>query len=168
MIARLAAVLVLAAGTAHAGRADRTVPAQDSIDHLTDTHVDLVAGLWHDDDLVPGVGWHLYHFTPDTDGPIAFQMRAEPDNRGLWSYLRIVDTSAHDQGWAGVANRKTNLCEVIVEVVHGHHYDVITTSQQSAVLTRHQKQTSRGRYTVAALPLHLAQPVAAAAREAAR
>ena len=152
MTARLAVVLVFAAHTASAGH------AQDAIDRPTDTHVALVAGLWHDDDLVPGTGWHLYHFTPDTDGPIAFQMRAAPDNRGLWSYLRIVDTSAHDEGWAGVADRKTNLCEVIVEVVRGHRYDVITTAQQSAVLARGKPQTARGRYTVAALPLHLAEP----------
>lgn len=91
MSARLAAVVVLAAGTASAGH------PQDAIDHPTDTHITLVAGLWHDDDLVPGTGWHLYHFTPDADGPIAFQMRAAPDNRGLWAYLRIVDTSAHNQ-----------------------------------------------------------------------
>lgn len=110
MTARLAAVLVLAAGTASAGH------AQDAIDNPTDTHITLVAGLWHDDDLVPGTGWHLYHFTPDADGPIAFQMRAAPDNHGLWAYLRIVDTSAHNQAWAGIADRKTNLCEVIVDV----------------------------------------------------
>jgi hypothetical protein len=149
---RLAAVLVFAARAASAGH------AQDAIDNPTDTQITLVVGLWHDDDLAPGTGWHLYHFTPDADGPIAFQMRAAPDNRGLWSYLRIVDTSAHDQGWAGVADRKTNLCEVIVEVVRGHHYDVITTSQQSAVLPRGQRQTARGRYTVAALPVQFAEP----------
>ena len=157
MTARFAAVLVVAAGTASAGH------AQDAIDHPTDTHITLVAGLWHDDDLVPGTGWNLYHFTPDADGPIAFQMRAAPDNWSLWAYLRIVDTSAHNQGWAGVADRKTNLCEVIVDVVRGHHYDVITTSQQSSALLRGKPQTARGRYTVAALPVHLAQPTDSAA-----
>jgi len=157
--ARLAAVavLVLAARAAGAGH------AQDAIDRPTDTHITLIAGLWHDDDLSPGTGWHLYHFTPETDGPVAFQMRAAPDNRDLWSYLRIVDTSAHDQGWAGVGDRKTNLCEVIVDVVRGHHYDIITTSQQSAVLARGKRQTARGRYTVAALPVHLAEPATVSA-----
>jgi hypothetical protein len=149
VIARIAAVIVLAASVASAGR------AQDGIDHPTDTHITLVEGLWHDDDLVPGVGWRLYHFTPEDDGAIAFQMRAAPDNRDLWSYLRIVDTSAHKEAWAGVADRKTNLCEVIVEVVRGHDYDVIATSQQSAVLPHGKRQTARGRYTIAALPVHL-------------
>jgi len=157
MTARLAVVIVCVARLASAG------PAQDAIDNPTDTQLTLVAGLWHDDDLTPATGWHVYHFTPEADGPIAFQMRAAPGNRDLWSYLRIVDRSAHDQGWAGVGDRKTNLCEVIVEVVRGHHYDVITTSQQSAVLPRGKRQTARGRYTVAALPVHLAEPATTSA-----
>ena len=144
------AVLALALG----GTADARHRRDDAIDRPTDTRVTLVPGLWHDDAIAPGSGWHLYHFTADADGPVAFQMRAEV--RGaLWSYLRIVDAANHEQSWAGVANRRTNVCEVIVEVERGHAYDVIATSQQNAVLARDAAQTVRGAYTIAALPIDL-------------
>src|SRR5262245_14067548 len=75
----------------------------DDYDAPTDTEVELVAGLWHDDVLKPGAGWHLYHFTATETGHVAFQMRAPVDHPTVWSYLRVVDG---DRSWASVGNRR--------------------------------------------------------------
>jgi len=124
----------------------------DGYDAPTDAHVDLVAGLWHDDVLAPGHGWHLYHFTATDTGYVAVQMRAPVGHATLWSYLRIVDGG---RSWAGVGNRKTNLCEVIVRVERGKRYDIIATSQQNANLAAGKRQVSDGPYTIAVLPVAL-------------
>jgi hypothetical protein len=152
------AVAVVVAGSSPVAGAP---PRQDAIDRPTDTHVTLVAGLWHDDVLNPGEGWHRYEFIAAETGAIAFQMQAPAAQADLWPYLLIMDATTHDRSSAGVGNRRTNLCEVIVEVEAGKRYDVIATSQQNAVLPAGQRQRSHGRYTVAALPVRLtAEPVA--------
>jgi hypothetical protein len=122
----------------------------DDYDAPTDTHVELVAGLWHDDVLKPGAGWHLYHFTATATGHVAVQMRAPHGHVTVWSYLRVVDG---DRSWAAVGNRKTNLCELIIPVERGKHYAVIATSQQNASLERGRRQISDGPYTIAVLPV---------------
>jgi hypothetical protein len=48
------ASLAIAALVAVASPPARAQPRQDAIDRPTDTHVALVAGLWHDDVLKPG------------------------------------------------------------------------------------------------------------------
>ena len=152
MIRASLAVAALIAGTSPPVRAQ---PRQDAIDRPTDTHVALVAGLWHDDVLEPGEGWHRYQFTAAKTGAIAFQMQAPAAQADLWPYLLIMDATNHDRKWAGVGNRRTNLCEVIVEVEAGKRYDVIATSQQNTVLAAGQRQRTDGPYTVAALPVRL-------------
>ena len=139
------ALLALAASDAGAQR-----ERDDDYDAPTDTGVELVAGLWHDDVLRPGAGWHLYHFTATETGHVAFQMRAPVDHPTVWSYLRIVDGA---RSWASVGNRKTNLCELIIPVVRGKRYGVIATSQDTASLALGQHQTTDGPYTIAALPV---------------
>jgi hypothetical protein len=156
-----AGVAVVAAAVVAGSSPVRAQPRQDAIDRPTDTHVALVAGLWHDDVLKPGEGWHRYQFTADQTGAIAFQMQAPAGKADLWPYLLIMDATTHDRKWAGVGNRRTNRCEVIVEVEADHRYDVIATSQQNAVLAAGERQRSDGPYTVAALPIRLAaEPVA--------
>lgn len=125
----------------------------DSLGNPTDTHVDLELGLWHDNVLVPGEGWHLYHFTPEKSGWVTFQMQAPPQHPDLWSYLRIVDPANNKEVWASVANKRTNLCEVIVYVDAGHEYDVIVTSQENSMLKPGQRQVTDGPYTVAVSPV---------------
>jgi hypothetical protein len=147
--------LAVAAVVAGSSPAVRAQPRQDAIDRPTDTHVVLVAGLWHDDVLKPGEGWHRYQFTAARTGAIAFQMQAPAGQAELWPYLLIMDATHHSRSWAGVGNRRTNRCEVIVEVEAGKRYDVIATSQQNAVLAAGQRQRSDGPYTVAALPIEL-------------
>ncbi len=128
---------------------------QDSLNNPTDTGIDLEPGLWHDNVLVPGEGWHLYHFTPEQSGWVAFQMQAPPGHENLWSYLRIVDPEHNNEVWAGVGNKRTNLCEVIVNVDAGHTYDVIVTSQENSLLAAGATQETDGPYTVAVSPLTL-------------
>lgn len=152
MIRVALAVVALVASARSVARAQ---PRQDAIDRPTDTHVTLVAGLWHDDVLKPGEGWHRYQFTAAETGLIAFQMQA-PAQADLWPYLLISDATNHTRSWAGVGNRRTNLCEVIVEVEAGTRYDVIATSQQNAVRVAGERQRTDGPYTVAALPIRLA------------
>lgn len=125
---------------------------QDGYDAPTDTHVTLVAGLWHDDRLTPEHGWNRYTFVAASSGYVAVQMRAAHDHAALWSYLRVVDGS---HSWAAVGNRKTNVCELVVHVVRGHRYDVIATSQASATLPRGERQTADGAYTIGVVPLEL-------------
>jgi len=128
---------------------------QDSLNSPTDTGIDLEPGLWHDNVLVPGEGWHLYHFTPGESGWVAFQMQAPPGHENLWSYLRIVDPEHNNEVWAGVGNKRTNLCEVIVDVDAGHTYDVIVTSQENSLLAPGADQETDGPYTVAVSPMPL-------------
>jgi hypothetical protein len=125
---------------------------QDAYDTPTDTHVELVAGLWHDDTLSPTHGWNHYTFVAETSGYVAVQMRAPQDHPSLWSYLRIVDGS---HNWSAVANRKTNLCELIVAVNRGHRYDIIATSQRNATLEPGERQTTDGPYTIGVVPIAL-------------
>lgn len=150
------ASLVVAALVAGSSPPVHAQPRQDAIDRPTDTHVTLVAGLWHDDVLKPGEGWHRYQFTAAETGAIAFQMQAPAAKADLWPYLLIMDATNHDRNWAGVGNRRTQRCEVIVEVEAGKRYDVIATSQQNTVLAAGQRQRTDGPYTVAALPIRLA------------
>ena len=131
---------------------------QDSLDKPTDTKVNLEPGLWHDNKLVPGEGWHVYHFTAQADGFVAFQMQAPPGHPNLWSYLRIVDKANNSQIWAGVGNKKTNMCEVIVNAEAGKAYDVIVTSQENSLLVGNQRQQTDGPYTVAVSPVDVAFP----------
>jgi hypothetical protein len=126
--------------------------AQDGYDAPTDTHVVLVAGLWHDDTLTPAHGWNRYTFVAPESGYVAVQMRAPRDHANLWSYVRVV---AGSHSWAAVGNRKTNVCEVIVHVDRGRHYDIIATSQASATLPRGARQTAEGPYTIGVVPLEL-------------
>jgi hypothetical protein len=128
---------------------------QDGYDTPTETHVELVAGLWHDDKLTPDHGWNHYAFVAVTSGYVAVQMRAPRDHATLWSYLRVIDG---DHNWAAVANRETNLCEVIVAVVAGHRYDIIATSQRNATLSLGERQITDGPYTIGVVPVGL--PVA--------
>jgi hypothetical protein len=149
------ASLAIAALVAGASPPVRARPRQDAIDRPTDTHVTLVPGLWHDDVLKPGEGWHRYQFTAAETGVIAFQMRAPAAQADLWPYLLIMEAPNHHRKWAGVGNRRTNLCEVIVEVEAGKRYDVIATSQQNTVLAAGGRQRTDGPYTVAAVPIQL-------------
>lgn len=123
---------------------------QDGYDAPTDTHVVLVAGLWHDDVLSPAHGWNRYTFVAPRSGYVAVQMRAPRDHATLWSYVRVVDGS---RSRAAVGNRKTNLCELIVHVVRGRRYEIIATSQANATLRRHERQTTEGRYTIGVVAL---------------
>ncbi len=151
-----ASLLVLSAGCADdefASQEDEL--RQDSLNNPTDTGIDLKPGLWHDNVLVPGEGWHLYHFTPETSGWVTFQMQAPAGHPNLWSYLRIVDPKHNNEVWASVGNQRTNLCEVIVEVDAGHPYDVIVTSQENSLLAPGAAQKTDGPYTVAVSPLSL-------------
>lgn len=125
---------------------------QDGYDAPTDTHVTLVDGLWHDDTLTPEHGWNRYTYVATSSGYVAVQMRGPRDPKALWSYLRVVDGS---HSWAAVGNRKTNVCEVIVHVEPGHRYEVIATSQASATLSRGERQTVEGPYTIGVVPLEL-------------
>lgn len=136
----------LALAAALAGSASR--PARDdTLDAPTDTGVALADGLWHDDVLVPGHGWHRYTYVAPASAVVAFQMKAPAGHPSLWSYLRIVDArDAHS--WAGVANRVTNLCEVLVPVERGVRYEVIATSQLTANLARGARQRTDGPYTI--------------------
>jgi len=127
-------------------------PHQDGYDTPTETHVELVAGLWHDDKLTPDHGWNHYTFVAVTSGYVAVQMRAPRDQATLWSYLRVIDG---DHSWAAVGNRETNLCEVIVAVVRGHRYDIIATSQRNATLLLGERQTTEGPYTIGVVPVVL-------------
>jgi hypothetical protein len=121
----------------------------DDLDHPTETGITLVPGLWHDDELSVRSGWHRYHFVADADGPVAFEMRAEPGDPTMWSYLRIEDRAEAARVWAGVADLATNVCEVIVDAERGHRYDVIATSQLDAALPAGAPQSARGPYTIA-------------------
>jgi hypothetical protein len=139
--------------TASVAAAGPRAHGEDAYDTPTDTGVALVVGLWHDDVLKPGAGWHLYHFTAVSTGWVAFQMRAPVDrldHSTVWSYLRVVDGK---RSWASVGNRKTNLCELIIPVVAGRRYDVIATSQSTASLARGEPQTSDGPYTIGVMPV---------------
>ena len=132
---------------------DSAYAVEDSLNNPTDTDIWLEPGLWHDNELVPGEGWHLYHFAPKQTGWVSFQMRAPIGHPNLWAYLRIVDRENNKEVWAGVANKKTNLCEVIVYADEGHEYDVIVTSQENSLLINGEKQFTDGPYTVAVLPV---------------
>ncbi len=153
----LAALLCAGCGGEDFGshEADATA-AQDSLNNPTNTGVELIEGLWHDNELVPGEGWHLYHFRPETSGWVSFQMQAPVDHPNLWSYLRIVDPEHNNEVWAGVANKRTNLCEVILHADAGHDYDVIVTSQENSLLINGETQKTDGPYTVAVLPVDVA------------
>jgi hypothetical protein len=142
---------LLAAWLARGVPAHRVV--QDGYDTPTDTHVALVEGLWHDDVLTPEHGWNRYTFVAASSGYVAVQMRARAgDAAAPWSYLRVLD-GAHT--WAAVGNRKTNVCEVVLRVVAGAHYDIIATSQSSATLPVGARQIARGPYTIGVVPLEL-------------
>jgi len=125
---------------------------QDGYDTPTETHVELVVGLWHDDKLTPDHGWNHYTFVAPTSGYVAVQMRAPRDHATLWSYLRVIDG---DHNWAAVANRVTNLSEVVVAVERGHHYDIIATSQRNATLEPGERQITDGPYTIGVVPIAL-------------
>jgi len=128
----------------------------DSISSPTDTGVTLAPGLWHDDNISVQKGWRMYHFTPTESGLVAFQMRADPSlARGnLWTYLRIVDTARNNEVWAAVADRDTNLTDVLVEVEAGRSYQVIATTQNNSTANDLNKpNVSVGAYTVAAIPV---------------
>jgi hypothetical protein len=131
---------------------------QDSLDKPTDTKVVLEPGLWHDNKLVPGEGWHVYHFTAKDDGFVTFQMQAPANHPNLWSYIRVVDPTNNKQIWAGVGNKKTNLCEIIVPTIKGTYYDVIVTSQENSLLVNGARQKSDGPYTVAVSPVDVTFP----------
>jgi hypothetical protein len=137
---------------------DAVVSRQDSLDRPTDTHVKLVAGLWHDNKLVPGEGWHKYTFTAKEDGLVTFQMQAPKGHPNLWSYLRIVEPIANNEVWAGVGNKRSNLCEVIVPAEKGKTYDVIVTSQENSLLAEGKRQQTDGPYTVAVSPVAISFP----------
>jgi hypothetical protein len=156
-------MLTIVALLSLAGCADMDVDAQegelvgqDSLNRPTDTGVDLEPGLWHDNVLVPGEGWHLYHFEPKQSGWVTFQMQAPVAHPNLWSYLRIVDPANNNEVWASVANKRNNLCEVIAYADGGHEYDVIVTSQENSLLINGEKQITDGPYTVGVLPLTVA------------
>lgn len=128
----------------------------DSISNPTDTKVTLSPGLWHDDNITVAQGWRMYHFTPAESGLVAFQMRADPSlARGnLWTYLRIVDPARNNEVWAAVADRETNLTDVLVEVEAGRKYQVIATTQNNSTANDLNKpNVSVGAYTVAAIPV---------------
>ncbi len=132
---------------------------QDSLGNPTDTNVTLETGFWHDNVLVPGEGWHLYHYVADKNGFVAFQMQAPPGHPNLWSYLRIVDITAPKTIiWASVGNKRSNLCEVIVDVEEGHTYDVIVTSQENSLAEDTVPQQTDGPYTVAVSPVAVTFP----------
>ncbi|MBX3231034.1 MAG: hypothetical protein KIT84_36855 [Labilithrix sp.] len=137
---------------------EEAVRGQDSLDRPTDTKVDLEPGLWHDNKLVPGEGWHVYHFTAKEDGIVTFQMQAPAGHPNLWSYLRIVNPSNNNEIWASVGNKRTNLCEVIVPVTKGTYYDVIVTSQENSLLVNGARQKTDGPYTVAVSPVDVTFP----------
>jgi hypothetical protein len=159
---RIACLLTVAlVGCADAGldsQSDDITQKQDSLGNPTDTNVDLEPGLWHDNVLVPGEGFHLYHFTADASGWVAFQMQAPVGHKDLWSYLRIVDPTNNNEVWASVGNKRTNLCEVIVNVDAGHEYDVIVTSQENSLLPAGAKQVTDGPYTVGVSPVAVSFP----------
>jgi hypothetical protein len=127
----------------------------DTIDQPTDMHLTLAPGVWHDDTLTVKSGWHLYKYTPAETGVVAFQMRADPalSHHGLWTYLRIVDAANHNEVWAAVANRDTNLTDVLVAVQAGRTYQVVATTQDNSTANDLNKpNVSAGNYTVAAIP----------------
>jgi hypothetical protein len=158
-IAMLIAVAVV--GCADAGidsHSDDATQRQDSLGNPTDTNVVLELGLWHDNVLVPGEGFHLYHFTADASGWVAFQMQAPLGHPNLWSYLRIVDPANNHEVWASVGNKRTNLCEVIIDVDEGHEYDVIVTSQENSLLPAGAKQVTNGPYTGGVSPVAISFP----------
>ncbi len=147
-------LLVLAGcGGVDFGSQEGEVVGQDSLDKPTDTGITLEPGLWHDNELVPGEGWHLYHFVAEQAGWVSFQMQAPVNHPNLWSYLRIVDRENNNEVWASVGNKRTNLCEVVLEADAGRAYDVIVTSQENSLLIHGEKQKTDGPYTVAVLPL---------------
>lgn len=128
----------------------------DSIGAPTDTGVTLAPGLWKDGTLTVQQGWRMYHFTPEKSGLVAFQMGAAPElARGnLWTYLRIVDAERNNEVWAAVADRNTNLTDVLVSVEAGRHYQVIATTQNNSTANDLGKPNqSAGNYTVAAIPV---------------
>lgn len=127
----------------------------DSISAPTDTGVTLSPGLWHDDNLTTAQGWRMYRFTPTESGVVSFQMRADPSlARGnLWTYLRIVDPTKNNEVWAAVADRTTNLTDVLVEVEANKTYQVIATTQNNSTANDLGKpNVSAGAYTIAATP----------------
>lgn len=133
-----------------------TSARNDSISSPTDTGVTLAPGLWHDDTISVQKGWRMYHFTPAESGLVAFQMRAEPSlARGsLWTYLRIVDAKRNNEVWAAVADRDTNLTDVLVQVEAGREYQVIATTQNNSTQNDLNKpNVSVGPYTIAAIPV---------------
>lgn len=137
---------------------DAVTAKQDSLDKPTDTKVVLEPGLWHDNKLVPGEGWHVYHFTAKKTGFVAFQMQAPPGHPNLWSYIRVVNPSNNKEIWAGVGNKITNLCEIIVPATEGTYYDVIITSQENSLIENGARQKSDGPYTVAVSPVDITFP----------
>jgi hypothetical protein len=153
-IVALSALFMGGCGTEGIGsQQGEAIAGQDSLNKPTDTHVELEPGLWHDNELVPGEGWHLYHFVPETSGWVSFQMQAPKGHANLWSYLRIVEPEHNNEVWAGVGNKRTNLCEVIVYADAGHDYDVIVTSQENSLLINGESQFTDGPYTVGVLPV---------------
>lgn len=152
----IALAWVVGCGGVDVGSQEGEVTGQDSLNKPTDTGVDLAPGLWHDNELVPGEGWHLYHFVAEEAGWVTFQMQAPANHPNLWSYLRIVDPENNNEVWASVGNKRTNLCEVIVNADAGREYDVIVTSQENSLLINGEKQKTDGPYTVAVLPLDVA------------
>jgi hypothetical protein len=137
---------------------DQVRTDQDSLDKPTDTRVELEPGLWHDNKLVPGEGWHVYHFTAKTTGFVTFQMQAPAGHPNLWSYIRVVRPSNNKEIWAGVGNKRTNLCEIIVPTEKDVYYDVIVTSQENSLLVSGERQKTDGPYTVAVSPVDVTFP----------
>lgn len=133
-------------------------PKQDSLDKPTDTKIELKAGLWHDNKLVPGEGWHVYHFNAEQDGLVAFEMQAPKNHPNLWSYIRVVEATANNEIWAGVGNKITNRCQIIVPAEKGKHYQVIITSQENSLLAAGERQKSDGPYSVAVSPVDAVFP----------
>lgn len=131
----------------------------DNIGAPTDTKIVLSIGDWHDNVLSPTEGWHAYHYTPEKTGYVRIVMRAKPGDATMWSYLRIEHEDPTGQKpWlhntAAVGNRTNNECEVIMMMIGGEKYDVITTSQFNLTEAPNAKvHKSNGDYTVGVLPI---------------
>ncbi len=160
--------LLIAIGSGFGCTADSTEDADesedavrgglDSIGNPTDTRVTLALGRWHDNVLKPQEGWHSYSFNATESGYVRIVMKAPVGHATMWSYLRIehLDPTGA-KPWlhnsAGVANTRTNLCEIILKVEAGARYRVITTSQHNLAKPSTTRHVSDGPYTVAVLPL---------------
>jgi hypothetical protein len=168
----LLTVLLLSATTACEGSDDASLESTegaatarlDSLANPTDTKVTLALGQRHGSQLRPDQGWHAFHFRPTKTEYVRFVMEAEPGHPTIWSYLRIEqEDPAGKKPWlhntAGVANTRTNTCEITMKVEAGFQYDVIATSQMNLVNKDTTRHVSNGGYRVAVLPLDPGQVI---------